>query len=198
MVMPERLVDPRMGTDACGAPECELPVLEHGLCALHAYRDARQLSRDRREQRSRGRAVSIGPTSEQDVLRGMADSAPPPAIVKRPRIPPRPRTSKTALTRPEQRPTQPSASPPSTSDPFLTTSEVARLVGVATTTIQRAVVRGVVLYRRTPGGHLRVRRQDVDEWIQRLTDPEGRGVGVTSSDRACSSPPVVPGQGAGG
>jgi len=47
-------------------------------------------------------------------------------------------------------------------DELLTTAEVAELAGVSKITITRAVKAGRITPLRTPGGHFRFRRGDVD------------------------------------
>jgi len=56
-------------------------------------------------------------------------------------------------------------------DALLTPREVAQLFGVRTTTIARWAREGTLTPLRTPGGHRRYRRED----IQRLLDEEGIG-----------------------
>lgn len=46
----------------------------------------------------------------------------------------------------------------------MTTRDVARYLGVATSTVRRACANGQLIHWQTPGGHYRYKREDVVEF----------------------------------
>ena len=56
---------------------------------------------------------------------------------------------------------------------LLTVGDVAALAQLSTRTIRRAVVRGDLAASKL-GGRIRIRREDVDDWIERSRIPAAR------------------------
>jgi len=59
---------------------------------------------------------------------------------------------------------------------YLTIAEAAKVLRVSQRTLQRYVADGKVNTRRTPGGHPRFRREDIEKLL--LVDTDATGVGA--------------------
>lgn len=66
-------------------------------------------------------------------------------------------------------------------DKPLTTQEVARLFAVNPATVTRWADRGVLACFRTPGGHRRFRRQDVEQLRDTAMRPTARAQAAVAS-----------------
>lgn len=58
-------------------------------------------------------------------------------------------------------------------DPWLTTSQAADLLGVATATVARYVRQGLLPALRLPTGRLRIRRSEVERLLREGQDQDG-------------------------
>ena len=57
-------------------------------------------------------------------------------------------------------------------DDTITRKGAADLIGVSESTVRRACDDGAIPVTRTPGGHRRIRRSDVEALAARLSEPE--------------------------
>jgi excisionase family DNA binding protein len=79
----------------------------------------------------------------------------------------------------------PTTAQPSRSDTDCSTIEAARLLGMAVRSVQMMVDRGDLHAWKTPGGHRRISRASVDEWLSRRP-----GAGVVASAPAAPGAPA--------
>ncbi|GGY55394.1 hypothetical protein GCM10007387_42430 [Pseudoduganella albidiflava] len=73
-----------------------------------------------------------------------------------------------------------------TDDPILTTTAAARLLGVATSTVQMWMESGAIASWKTPGGHRRTRLSAIDRLLERT--PGGSAATVGQAVEAALSP----------
>lgn len=82
-------------------------------------------------------------------------------------------------------------------DDECTTAEAARRLGLAVRSVQLMVDRGELLAWKTPGGHRRVSRQSVEDWLARRLPGAAATGGAAqppAEQPAASAPPAAPGR----